>query len=377
MDLVLVEDAASLADICRCLERQPWLALDTEFKREDTFYAQLCLIQLAAPNHLVCVDPLKVRDLTPLLALIYAPGVTKIIHAARQDLEIFYDLRAQVPTPVFDTQIAAALLGYNDQIGYSALVQAVTGVGLDKAQTRTDWSARPLSPAQLRYAADDVLYLRDLYRYLLEALTREGRLEWLQEECLRLTDATLYAGKPEWRLRPTPNMDNRGQGVLRDLLLWRERTAQARNLPRNWVVTDADLMTLAHRIPTESAQLDALKLKNPGRVQAWWREIQQVLADSRPPAVALWPPAVKLTREQQGLYTRMAAHIRERAEARRIAPLLVATRRDLEGLILGDPHCLLMQGWRRAFIGEELLALLRGQAWFKEVAVQPQEVGGT
>jgi len=189
----LIDNPSALADLCRTLASSPWIALDTEFLRERTYYARLCLIQVGTPQLVACIDPLALEDLGPLHALLADRGLRKVLHAARQDLEVFNDLdsgggRHAVPAPVFDTQVAAAYLGYDDQIGYAALVAAVTGVTLDKAHTRTDWSVRPLSAAQLQYAEDDVRYLVPVYEVIRERLLAAGRLAWVEDDCARLTE---------------------------------------------------------------------------------------------------------------------------------------------------------------------------------------------
>ena len=258
----LIDTDAALADLCRALDGSAWIALDTEFLRERTYYARLCLIQIGAPGIVACIDPLALEQLEPLHALLENPHLRKVLHAARQDLEVFNDLRGIVPAPLFDTQIAAAYLGYDDQIGYAALVTAITGVTLDKTHTRTDWSARPLSAAQHRYAEDDVRYLMPVYEALHERLAASGRLAWLAEDCARLTDS----GAVRERSRPRRgDVCGRGaelpavnQQMLRALAAWREQTAQTRNLPRGWVLRDEVLVrTRASRAPdTRRAGLD-------------------------------------------------------------------------------------------------------------------------
>ena len=179
----LIQEPASLAPLCEQLRDAPWLALDTEFMRTRTYYARLCLVQVATPDVIACIDPLALPTIEPLLEVIYAPHVLKVIHSARQDLEVFADIRGAPPAPVFDTQIAASLCGYDDQIGYGALVESITGHKLPKLHTRADWEARPLPPDQLHYAEDDVRYLRDVYALLVQKLEALGRTTWLAEEC--------------------------------------------------------------------------------------------------------------------------------------------------------------------------------------------------
>jgi ribonuclease D len=195
--VLYVDTPAALDSLCAQLADASWFALDTEFLREKTYYPKLCLLQIATPDVVACVDPLALDDLAPLLALLADRNITKVLHSARQDMEIFYHLTGSPHAPVFDTQIAAPLLGLADQIGYANLVKEMLGVTLDKLHTRADWSLRPLGEEQLRYAADDVIYLAALYQPLLERLQSHGRLEWLDEDFRQLASPELYAINPE------------------------------------------------------------------------------------------------------------------------------------------------------------------------------------
>ena len=197
----LIQDTTTLVSLCESLRDGPWMALDTEFMRTRTYYARLCLVQVATPETIACVDTLALRDIDPLLEVIYAPDLLKVVHAARQDLEVFADMRGTPPAPVFDTQIAASLCGYDDQIGYGTLVETITGHKLPKLHTRADWEVRPLPPDQLHYAADDVRYLRDVYQHLAQKLEDLGRTGWLQEECATLTQPALYRNDPRTACR--------------------------------------------------------------------------------------------------------------------------------------------------------------------------------
>jgi ribonuclease D len=365
MTSTMIQREAALLDLCDELRDQPWVALDTEFLRERTYYAQLCLIQLATPERIVCVDPLALPELDPLLAVLYGP-TCKVLHSARQDLELFFDLRGAVPAPVFDTQIAAALLGYDEQIGYGPLVETLTGVKLAKGHTRTNWAARPLAAEQLEYAVDDVRYLRDVYLHLHEELGAADKLAWLDEECARLTDATLYSNAPEAiraRARQGHLLDTAAQTRLSALLMWRENTAREQNLPRNWVVHDNDLFTIARRCPRSLDDFTRLTFdKTPG-VQRWAEEMLAVLAEAAAQAAGtVWPAPARLTREQTALYDEATRIIAVRAQARRVNPALVVTRRELERLIRGERDALVLRGWRAALVGDELRELLDKRA---------------
>jgi len=376
MSARLIESHADLVEVCAHLRKQPWIALDTEFMRERTYYAQLCLVQIGTPDVIACIDPLRVGDLTPLLDLIYDFQVLKVMHAARQDMEVFYDLRrasrdrrtddanaaSLVPRPVFDTQIAAAYLGYDGQIGYAALVKEISGVVLDKSHTRTDWAARPLSPEQLRYAEDDVRYLRDVYLRLKDKLSESGRSDWPEQDFVHLSDPLLYENDPRqaWqRIRHGYRLEPRGQSVLRELAAWREHAAQSSNLPRSWVMPDPALVELARSEPRDNAQLAAVSCMNERTLHRWGSQVLDAISTGRatvPETVWQTPPV--LTAAQTQLCRRMAAEVDKKAHEQRISPAMLGTRRDIQRLVLGDRSVGLLEGWRRALIGEELLAML-------------------
>jgi len=258
--LELINDNASLMQLCKLLQGCAWLAVDTEFERESTYYPELCLVQVAGNGSVGLIDPLAITDLEPLYSLLYDTSITKVFHSARQDFEIFYHLKGKLPAPLFDTQIAANLRGYDDQIGYANLVKDVLDVDLAKSQTRTDWKRRPLSPEQLHYAADDVIYLGPLYELLLGKLTEFGQLPQLQEQCLALNRPELYEPDPEsmWqkiKIREVKKFSDPSMAVFKHLASWRELTARRKNRPRKWIIKDHALVAIARELP---ADLDTL-----------------------------------------------------------------------------------------------------------------------
>src|SRR3569833_1048425 len=253
-----IDDTRALAALCTRLRGTEWIALDTEFVREKTLYPILCLIQIASADTLACIDPLALPDLDPLLDVLNDPAITKVMHAARQDMEIFNHLRGELPRPVFDTQLAAPLLGLQEQIGYAALVDNILNVKLDKAHIRADWSQRPLSPAQLEYAADDVRYLAVLYPRLRDTLAAKARLQWLAGDFAELSNPRLYACPPAdaWlRIKGTPRLRTRQLAVAQALAAWREETAQRQNRPRSWILRDENLLDLARLQPLGIGEL--------------------------------------------------------------------------------------------------------------------------
>ncbi|MFQ5995988.1 MAG: ribonuclease D [Acidiferrobacterales bacterium] len=358
-----IQDQSALRRLSSRLRDESWIAIDTEFVRERTYYAQLCLIQIATPMEVICIDPLAVDDLDPLLDAIYTPQILKVFHSARQDLEVFHDLRATPPAPVFDTQIAAALTGYEDQIGYAALVESLLDVRLAKLHTRADWSARSLSQEQLRYAEDDVRYLPDLYAHLNEKLVQLGRSDWLAEECERLTQADLYRNDPEQayvRIKRGRTLSPPNQNVLRVLAAWRERTAQRHNRPRNWILRDAVLVELARDPPKSRKQLEEVEGLSKGTAKKWSPVILEMIRDALgAPAVALWLQPQRLNREQSALRRHMVKLVETRGRELGITPALLATRKDIKALVLGETNGVLLTGWRRRVVGEKLLAMLK------------------
>jgi ribonuclease D len=364
MQIPLVQERAALAELCDRFASSQWIALDTEFTRESTYYAKLGLLQLATEETIACIDPLAV-DLLPVLELLYQPTIIKVLHSGRQDLEVLYDLRRDVPRPLFDTQIAAALLGHPAQIGYAALVESITGVKLAKLHTRTNWEARPLSAEQLRYAGDDVRYLRDVYHELDGQLRSRGRLAWLTEECEALADPALYRNDPETaylRLNPGHSIAPAAQPLLRALAAWRERTAQARDRPRGWIVSDAVLIEIARAMPSDREALGRLPQVTAAVVRTYGDELLDVVRAARTAsAERIWSDSRPMTSTEQNLTRRMLERVNAVAQAENIRPEIVATRRAVHAL-MRDRAGALSKGWRRELVGGELIAMIESDA---------------
>ncbi|HET7687142.1 MAG TPA: ribonuclease D [Candidatus Macondimonas sp.] len=361
-EFVFIHTAPALERLVADWSGVPWLGLDTEFVRERTYHAQLCLIQLASPEGLALIDPLALPDWTALFALLDASGTVKILHAGGQDLELFHRARSEcLPAPLFDTQIAASLLGHGQQIGYAALVQSLLGIALPKLHTRSDWSRRPLSVSELDYAVDDVRHLAALHDHLGEALERAGRLAWAEADNTALADPARYRIDPEraWlrigagRMLPPP-----AQGALRALAAWREREAQARDLPRQWLLRDEVLLRWAEQRPDSLPALAALAEVAPKLMRQygedWITAIREGALQPPDPLPVLYP----LTPEQERRLKRLGQLVRARAAALGVEGPVLAPRRDLEALVLGLREVPVLQGWRRSVIGEELLSEL-------------------
>lgn len=358
---VLLASEEALVRFCEQLRGAPYIALDTEFVRVRTYYPELCLIQVATPEGLACIDPLARVPLDPLLERLHDPATVKVMHAGRQDLELFYLHDGRLPGPLYDTQIAAALLGHDDQVGYGRLVEALLGVTLDKAHTRTDWAERPLSPEQLAYAAEDVSHLVTLYERTREALSGRDRLAWALEDSAALLDERLYRIEPGtmWQ-RVKGHASLRGdaqRAALAGLAAWREREAMARNRPRQWLLRDAHLLAIARALPSNRARLAQVSDLPRAVVERYAQQLLEIVARAReePP-----PPAADVDPVDPALVDALAARVRECAAALGIPASVLAPRRELMGLLRGETDLNVLKGWRARVAGDALRAEAEG-----------------
>lgn len=365
--ILYIDTLTELNAFCQQLTDLDWLALDTEFLRDKTFYPKFCLLQIATPELVACVDPLCLSTLTPLLPILYDPKIIKVFHAGRQDLEIFYHLCGKVPQPVFDTQIAAPLLGYPEQISYAELAFEFLGIRLDKAHSRTDWSQRPLSHHQLRYAAEDVIYLGQLYLKLRQRLISLGRLNWLEEDFKELADPALYQSLPDqaWRrIKAAQRLKDRQLSVLQTLAAWREETARSENRPRSWILKDDVLLDTARLLPESLQDLKTIRGISERGLKQYGQKLCALIQEAKQRAPIPSETASKMPRktpEQEAMLDLLMAVVRIRAMENSLNPNVLAPKKDLEGLIWGNARPKILQGWRRAMIGEELKALLEGR----------------
>jgi ribonuclease D len=361
-----IDTPDNLDAFCEQTRAAKWIALDTEFLREKTYYPKLCLLQIATPDTVACIDPLALNDLSPLLDVIFDEGIIKVMHSGRQDMEIFFNIHGRPPSPVFDTQIAALLLGYAEQIGYANLVKEVLGIELDKLHTRADWSQRPLSADQLKYAADDVVYLAEIYRKMTAQLTGMGRLEWLAEDFQRLASPDLYDNPPEqaWlKVKGGNRLKGASLSVLQALANWREATAQQKDRPKGWILRDDALIDIARHRPASLEALGRIRglseglVRNSGKVLV---ELVRDAVDGQPLPFPDTGKRVKLTADQGALVDVMMALVRMSGEHNDLNPAVLASRKQLEQLVLGKTDIAVMQGWRRKFVGEQLARFLDG-----------------
>lgn len=337
------------------------LALDTEFMREKTYRAELCLLQLADAREAVCIDPIAL-DIAPLAAMLTSPAV-KVMHAARQDLEVLLPVVGLV-RPVFDTQIAAALAGHPAQVGYAELTRRLLGVELSKAHTRADWARRPLSPEEQEYALDDVRHLLPLRALLLETLDAKGRLPWLEEELAALANADGLRVAPEdaWKkVKGLPGLDPERQQLAQTLAAWRERRAVDRNRPRGWILDDVSLREIVMRLPRTPEALAALPEMQESVVRKCGEELLALVQDAR-----ISDPPLPLPRRERpdpaqlALVKRLADVAAGVAQELEISAEVLATRRELEKLAAGKRDVNLLRGWRQQVVGEKLSAALAG-----------------
>ncbi len=364
-----IETAAQLQELCSKLRGSSWLALDTEFIREKTYYPHFCLLQISNGTVAASVDPLAIDDMSELVQIIYDHDIVKIFHAGRQDLEIFHQLWGKLPQPLFDTQLAATLLGLGSQIGYGNLVQKVIGKELEKGHSRTDWSRRPLSQDQLRYALDDVIYLGDIYLNITDRLDQLGRNTWLQEDFDTLTDPTTYRIDPQsmWkRIKGNQHLKGVQLAVLQKITAWREQQAESSNRPRRWILKDEVLVDLARRQPGDIKGLERIRGLEAGSIKRHGDTLLNLIKQAKQLPKTDWPQAhvrgPKLSANQEAIADLLQCCLRLIAEQEEITPAALANRRDLEQLAIGNMDSELLHGWRKALVGDAMLEVLDGRS---------------
>jgi ribonuclease D len=364
----LITDSAALAEFCERQKGADYIAVDTEFMRERTYWPILCLVQVAGPDEAVAIDSLAPGiDLQPLLALMADARILKLFHAARQDLEIFFHLSGAVPTPLFDTQVAAMVCGFGDSASYETLVRRLAGAALDKASRFTDWSHRPLTERQIEYALGDVIHLRTVYERMQQRLAKNGRASWFAEEMAALADPALYRTEPAeaWhRFRLRGRADSRFLAVLRALAAWRETAAQQRDLPRGRVLRDEALIEIASHAPQRVEALARTRGLGKGVAEGRLGKeildaVAQGLADPDPP-----PAVAQKAQNPPGLgplIELLRVLLKQRCEDFEVAQKLVASADDLEAIAADDAAAVpALTGWRREVFGADALALKHG-----------------
>ncbi|MGB0506612.1 MAG: ribonuclease D [Pikeienuella sp.] len=372
--MTLITHQDDLNRACEALSKAQYITIDTEFMRERTYWPKLCLVQLARPTgewgqEMSCiVDPLVNLDLSPLYSLLSNESVLKVFHAARQDVEIFVNLTGSVPTPIFDTQVAAMVCGYGDQVGYETLVRRIVRESLDKSSRFTDWSRRPLSEKQLTYAIGDVTHLRAIYESLASQLKMSGREDWVDAEMAILRDKATYVVEPEqaWKRVKTRSSDPKFLGIVRALAKWRETEAQKRDVPRGRILKDDAVLEIAAAKPTSREQMLALRsLQKEGRKAETCEAIIRTIAEGVAAPVTAHAPTKPQRPNTPGalaLVELLKVLLKAKAEELGVAQRLIASSAELDVLAVEDePDVPALSGWRREAFGDAALRLKRGE----------------
>ena len=368
--MLLIADSAQLAEFCDRVGQSDFITVDTEFMRERTYWPQLCLVQVAGAGEVAGIDPLaEGMDLSPLLSLLYDERLLKVFHAARQDIEIFFHMTGRIPSPLFDTQVAAMVCGFGDSVSYETLAAQLASARIDKSVRFTDWSARPLTDRQISYALADVTHLRKVYGALAKRLMSSGRAGWLQEEMATLLEPTTYRLEPEeaWRrLKPRAGSKPRLLAILREVAAWREREAQRRDIPRNRVIRDETVIDIAAHAPSTVEEIARLRGLSKGLAEG--RMGQEILVavargvatpESEAPRL---PPAVDMPGGLGPVVELLKVLLKMKCERQQVAQKLVASSADLERIAADDNADVpALHGWRREVFGADALALKHGR----------------
>src|SRR5262245_17971543 len=365
----IITETAALKAFTAELERGPFAAIDTEFMRDQTYWPKLCLIQASGPETAAIVDPLaEGLDLEPLYHLLASKKVMKVFHAARQDIEIFHHQAGIIPEPLFDTQIAAMVCGFGEAASYETLVRKITKSEIDKSARFTDWSRRPLSKRQLEYSLADVTHLCEVYQTLSKELEKSGRSQWVEEEEAALKDPGTYRLDPEhaWRRLKPRSTNKRFLTVLIAVAAWREREAQARDVPRNRILKDEALLEIASHPPGTQEALGEIRALPPGYAQS--RSGKAIVAAVQDGLVSPLPDALpapehhRMSEPSPPVLDLLKTLLRLKAHQYRVAPRLVADSDDLERLAVGDDDGVAaLHGWRAEVFGHDAIALREGQ----------------
>ena len=366
---MLITTTEKLREYCASLDGADYVTVDTEFMRERTYWSKLCLVQLAGPNGGVAVDPLADGiDLSPLYDLMANPKIMKVFHAARQDVEIFFNSTGKVPDPMFDTQVAAMVCGFGDAASYETLADKLAGAKIDKSSRFTDWARRPLTDKQVEYALADVTHLRVVYEKLKDRLEKTGRGHWVQEEMNILLSPSTYQINPQevWRRLKLRSDKPRTRAVLREVAAWRELEAQRTNVPRGRVMKDEVLLEVAYHPPLSADDLSHMRGLSHGFSDS--RQGQEILAAVKRAndlPVSECPPGEPRRATPNGtsaIFDLLKVLLKQVCEEHNVAAKLIATSDDLEAIAAEDePDVNAMRGWRRQIFGEKAMALKQGK----------------
>ena len=370
--MTVINDNATLIKFCKSIEKTQFITVDTEFLREHTYWPKLCLLQIAGPNEAVAIDPLApLIDLKPIFELFKNPNIVKVFHASRQDLEIFFNLDHSLPTPIFDTQVAAMVCGFGDSISYENLVSNLTGINIDKSSRYTDWSHRPLSEKQIEYALSDVTHLRKVYLRITDTLDDSSRLNWIEEEmnilrCYETFDGDPYKAYKRLKVR---SPSSRFLAILREVAAWREIQAQSRNIPRNRVLRDDTIVEIANSKPKNLDQLSRTRGLGSKIVEGkYGKEILNAIAIGEAVLDKNCPkPQKKLDvpRGGKAIIDILKVLLKLKCEEFNVAGKLIATATDIDHIaIFGEnANVPALKGWRREIFGNDALKLKDGELY--------------
>jgi ribonuclease D len=366
MNLITTTD--DLAAFCKPLANAEFVAVDTEFMRERTYWPKLCLAQVAGPDEAAAIDALAEGiDLSPLDELMANPKVLKVFHAARQDLEIFYLRMTKVPAPLFDTQVAAMVCGHGEAASYESLATKLAKARIDKSSRFTDWSRRPLSERQITYALSDVTHLRVVYEKLHRQLEKSGRLSWIAEEMAVLNDPATYRADPElaWRRLKPRGASPRLLGTLKEVAAWRERTAQRIDIPRQRLIRDEQLLEIASHSPKTIEELALTRGLGRGFAEGWQgREIMEAIEKARHMPESELPTRDRTPeqiRAPGAVVDLLRTLLRLKAEQAGVAARLVASADELDRLAAGRRDAHVLHGWRNEIFGKDAVDLIEGR----------------
>lgn len=367
---MLITNSDDLLNHCLEFSKSDFITVDTEFIRENTYWPKLCLIQIADKKNAVAIDPLNPNlDMNPLWKLFTNLEIVKVFHSCSQDMAILYQTMGSVPGPIFDTQIAAMFCGLGTQPSYASLVSALMGITVDKAPQMTDWSRRPLTSNQLKYALNDVIYLVHIYESLLRILKNNGRQEWVSGEFTELESVDSYEidHMEQWRRINVKQLSPKSLEALRQIAAWREKRAQKKNLPRNWILKDKPLVEIASKLPKTIAQLETISgLPNKFIIGQNGKSIIKLIKNTisstadDPSDLGLFR-TIRENDKQKYLVASLQALLKIRSEKYHISASVIANRRDIESIVFHDcAQVPALRGWRRCVFGEDALRLKDG-----------------
>ncbi len=367
MSPTLITTQSKLVSFCKQVESGEYITVDTEFIRDKTYYPRLCLVQIAGSDAAAAIDPLsKDIDLSPVFALLTKKTLVKVFHACRQDIEIFYQLANAIPFPVFDTQVAAAVCGHGDSVGYEMLVNKIVGKQIDKSSRFTDWSQRPLTDKQLAYALSDVTHLRVIYEELKSKIEEADRMSWIEEEHAFLTDPKLYDPDPQdsWKRLRYGNMRPKHLAILRELAAWREMEARKANIPRGRIIRDDVLVELASSAPKKEADITRLRSLSGGLGKSKTEAVLNIVEKALALPASEHPQTAKRRKPSENVVSAIAMLqllLKVSADQHGIAASMIAGKSDLEAIALGHNDTPALSGWRRDIFGKQAELLMQGK----------------